>query len=313
MSAGRSILSLPIAEIAVGERVGFFHPDHAARLGASIAAEGQHDPIHVRRNGNRAERPWTLVAGLHRLRGVEGIGRQVIDAIQAADASSDEATLLRLELSENLDHRAPLPIERAMFIAARAQLEEEIDHPGRLGEGRAQRAARTRWDASATIAQAFDPAGSLATAEALDWRQRTAAVCGCSLRTFALYLSIYRALVEPFPRDVLAEMNRHPLAESLTNLLRIVKLPTPEGRRRVIDAMLADPELPTMDAAFVAAELSTSKGNRPASDDFEARVLRGWDRMKLRQKRGVAIHIAKHAPPSVAAEMVQALRDRGLV
>lgn len=82
MTNNRAIMELPIASVGVGIRIGFYNPEHAARLGASIAAEGQHDPIHVKRNGNAAKLPWTLVAGLHRMRGAELAGLTTIDAIQ---------------------------------------------------------------------------------------------------------------------------------------------------------------------------------------------------------------------------------------
>lgn len=130
----RAILSLPIAEIEVGERIGFFNIDHTARLSISMAAEGQHSPIHVKRNGNAAKRKWKLVAGLHRLRGAEAIPWTRIDAVQVADASASASELRRLELSENVDHRHRRPIERAILMVAHGRLEEEIDHPGHVGE-----------------------------------------------------------------------------------------------------------------------------------------------------------------------------------
>ncbi len=110
-------MQLPIVAIAVGERIGFFSATHAARLGESMAADGQHAPIQVRRNGNAAKLPWTLVAGLHRLRGAELQGWAEIAAIQVADKSATPADLRRLELAENLNHMARRPIERAIMMA----------------------------------------------------------------------------------------------------------------------------------------------------------------------------------------------------
>ena len=43
MNAPREIMSIPIADIAVGERIGFYDAAHAKRLGASMKDEGQHD------------------------------------------------------------------------------------------------------------------------------------------------------------------------------------------------------------------------------------------------------------------------------
>ena len=140
----RPILRLPTSAIAVPEkRIGFFDTGHAANLGALIAANGQHDPIHVKRNGNAAKLPWTLIAGLHRLRGAEKAGLSEIDAIQVADASASADELRQLELSENLDHRQRRPIERAIFMVERARLEEAIDHPNGGEETPQERAARS--------------------------------------------------------------------------------------------------------------------------------------------------------------------------
>lgn len=152
--ADRLILSLPLGDIEVGTRVGFFNADHAARLAVSMTDEGQHSPIHVKRNGNAAKRKWKLVAGLHRLRGAEAARWTHIDAVQVADASASANELLRLELSENVDHRHRRPIERSILMVAHARLEEEIDHPGMVGESRQARGARVRHSAAAIIAEA---------------------------------------------------------------------------------------------------------------------------------------------------------------
>lgn len=112
----RYILSLPILGIAVGPRIGLFDAVRAERLGVSMAAEGQHNPIQVQRNGNAGKRRWTLVAGLHRLRGAEAIKWTEIDAIKVAGPGASDDELRRLELSENLDHGQRRPIERAMFM-----------------------------------------------------------------------------------------------------------------------------------------------------------------------------------------------------
>ena len=163
MTIGRTVLSLPLADIGVSERIGFYHQPHSERLGASMAADGQHDPIHVRRNGNAARVPWTLVAGLHRLRGAALADLATIDAVQVADASSDADELRRLELSENLNHRPRRPIERAILMVERARLEEAADYPDHLGEGSQNRAAHARWNASAMIAAASPDAAATMT------------------------------------------------------------------------------------------------------------------------------------------------------
>lgn len=326
MSEVRAVMLLPIAEIAVGDRVGFFHPNHAARLGENMATDRQHDPIHVRRNGNRAAQDWTLVAGLHRLRGMEAAGRADIEAIQVADATSSAAELLRLELSENLDHRSPRPIERAIFIAARARMEEALDYPNSVGEPRADRAARARWDASITMIQASEPRGAEAsdldgharwnaaavTAAASNWQARAAAALGCSVPSLKRYLALQRALVEPLP-ELAQALNAHPLAENLTGLLRIASLKNVEARRRAIDVMIADPDIPNFDAVLVRAELHGSKGNRfeaVEENRFERGFWSNLERLNLSQLRGVISTLPERLTPGIRKTLVLESIDR---
>jgi hypothetical protein len=316
MNAARGVLSVPIADIAIGERIGFFHPDHAAALGVGMAADGQHDPIHLRRNGNRATKPWSLIAGLHRLRGAELIGWAAIDAIQVADAASDEATIRRLELSENLDHRAPRPIERAIFIAARARIEEAADYGDDAGEASQVRAAKARWTPENATSEAADFAEENAediVSAASGWQQRTAAAFGCTDRTLRRYLAIYQALVEPHPRELIEQLNGHPLADSFANLFRIVQRKSPPARLRAIEVMLERPDLTTIDAVFVAAGFASSKGNRPATDNLKERALSNVGRLSLREKKEFAVDFLKTSPRSVWEEMLQVARERGWV
>lgn len=63
------VLSLSPHDVLVGERLGAFWPDKAAAIGQLMAEDGQNEPIKVRANGPRAAKPWTLVAGHHRLEG----------------------------------------------------------------------------------------------------------------------------------------------------------------------------------------------------------------------------------------------------
>jgi hypothetical protein len=310
MSEG-PVLSLPISDIAVGPRVGFYHPDHAASLGQDMAEYGQHDPIHVRRNGNRALRPWTLVAGLHRLRGAETANWTHIDAIQVADASCDAEALLRLEISENLDHRDMRPIERSVFIAARARLEAGCDHPEALRQVR-QRAANARWkkaDEKEGNSNALDAKRNNFVLHG--WRARTAAALGCSIRTLELYAVLHFGIVLALP-ELAEPLNAHPLADNLTGLLRIAKLPTVEGRRHVIEIILADPELSSIDAALVAAGISTSHAENfePIEQNrFEKNLWSNFDRLDLRRKRSFVSQLPARLTPGLRAELVRLCRE----
>lgn len=298
MTNDRSLLSIRIADIAIAdERIGYFDPTHADGLGSDIAVNGQHDPIHVKRNGNAAKLPWTLVAGLHRLRGAAGIGLKEIDAIQVADASASIDDLRRLELSENLDHRHRRPIELAIFMAERARLEEGIDHPGRVGEAPQARAGRARHAASANDADA-------------GWRARTAAAMGCSLRKLEQYQRLYRAIVEALP-DLAQKINFHPLGESLSAMTRLASL-NEIARRKCADAILSKPDWQSMDEVLKEAGLAMSTGNRLDPDRPDAAALDAWNRMPLSGRKAHAVWLAQNVTPGLAKDMVAVLKDRGL-
>lgn len=108
------VIELNPADIDVSGRIGLFFPEKAEAYSVLIARDGQHTPIFVRRNGNRAKQPWKLVAGLHRHRGCEIAGLNV----RALAVEGDDDAMTAMQASENLDRREPSPLERAMFVAA---------------------------------------------------------------------------------------------------------------------------------------------------------------------------------------------------
>lgn len=307
----REVLSLPIASIAIpAKRIGYFDPQHAVGLGADMTGNGQHDPIHVKRNGNAAKLPWTLVAGLHRLRGAEGIGWTEIAAIQVAEPSASDAELRRLELSENLDHRQRRPIERAIFMVERARLEEAVDHPGRVAEASQDRAARARWDASDTM--------SLAS-----WRERTAAAMGCGVKTLERYQRIHKAIVEELPADAWrAEhpqadelpqlLNFHPLGASFTAMDRLASL-NPIARLSAAKAILARPDATSIEQVLVEAGIKMSTGRRLDPEKLGAVMMDTWMRMPLAGRRAHVEWLVENVTPGMAVEMVAGFKKRGLL
>ena len=314
MLALGSILQLPIISILVGERVGFYHPDHAARLGESMKADGQHDPIHVRANGNRAVKQWTLVAGLHRLRGAEMVGLATIMAIQVADASSDALTLKRLELSENIDRRQFRAIERAIFLTAIAEIAQAEQHGDFANEARGARAARVRWQGTEEFSTETVPVLSTLmlrsrAADATNWDEAAAAIGGCSVRTLSNYRRLHRSIVVTFP-DLAQRLNDHPLGESLRSMVKIAGIAGEPGRRRVIEIILDDPAISSVDEAMVRAEVAESHGNRRASADDRRwkSVQRHWSSMSPRAQQTYFPELLEASTPSVRKFMAECLR-----
>ena len=92
--ANAQVMPLDPAEIFVPTRIGFYHEDKATALGRLIAVDGQRDPIKVQPRGSKGggKQPWTLVTGLHRLRGCEMEGIQVF-ALEVHGQAEDLADL----------------------------------------------------------------------------------------------------------------------------------------------------------------------------------------------------------------------------
>jgi ParB family chromosome partitioning protein len=298
MMNGLTPIQLAISAIAVGERIGFFSASHAERLGQSMAADGQHAPIQVRRNGNAAKLPWTLVAGLHRLRGAEAQGWAEIAAIQVADKSATPADLRRLELAENLSHMVRRPIERAIMMAEYARLEEEIDHPGHVGESRHARAARVTNSATVTIT------------EAPSYLQRTACAFDVSLSLLEKYRRIYRAIAGDLS-GLAEQVNAHPLGESFSAMTTIAQIKAIELRTKAAEKLLERDDWPNMQGVLVAAGIADSTGKRPEKTPAAAMDL--WNKLTRNGQRAHAEWIAEKVDATTANNMVATMKRRGLL
>ena len=313
MMSGRLVLTLPIAEIAIGERIGFYHADHAARIGASMEAEGQHAPVQVRRNGNAAKQPWTLIAGLHRLRGAMGIGWSEIAAIQIAGGDTSGADLRRMELAENLGQKHRRPIERAIMMAEHALLEEAIDHPDSVGEASQVRAAKKRWKSTTSNAEDIVSSASMDTsatvADVEGWRARTAAAFDCSVKSLQRHERLHRAIVEALP-DLAEALNNHPLGESLTAMGRLAKIKRVEARRAAAEMLLSRLDWKSMEEMLVAAELKASTGY---SVPDRSKLMDAWNKWSLQERKAYSEWIAEKVTPGMAIEMVARFKRRGLL
>lgn len=292
------ILSVRIADIAIGDRIGYFNAAHAERLAASMAAEGQRHPIQLKRNGNAAGMTWALVAGLHRVRGAKELKWTHINAIQVADGSATDAELRRLELAENIEHRHRRPIERSIMMHEHARLEEAVDHPENAGEASQSRAARARWHASATMA------------DACGWRERTAAAFDISLRQFERHQRIYREICEALP-DVAQELNDHPIGASLRDLERLASFPFGEqrnNRRIVIKHVLSRRDWKSLADALEDGGFKDSNGNRP-DERFpdEVKFFATWNKVPPQARPNILRELVKGIRPSDVQETIDAL------
>lgn len=184
-------LTLPIADIGelpADHYVGLIDDGAVACLTARFAAEGLLTPIWVRRNGNAAKNPWSVIAGRHRLRAAVQLGWAEIAAEERAGPDSTPDQLRCLQIAENLDRPVLRPIERACYLMERWREAATRIVPS-VAHNQQSDAIRQRWSASATIANTA--AGDV---QAVD--EAAAAACGeLKARTVRLYRKLYVAVV----------------------------------------------------------------------------------------------------------------------
>ncbi len=285
---GAEIITIAPNTIDVSGRIGDFFPDKATALGRLMAVDGQKTPINVSRLPAGGAFAWKLHVGMHRVAGAKIEGLQV----HAIVVSGKPEELAKLEASENLERRTPEPLERAKFTAALVQATQEriarqhgdLKHwqlgakarwaKVKSGESLAQQALTDEVsDACATIAQAYG------------WEESVGEALSMSRRTIHNDLQLYRLIVEPFP-DLAQQLAHHPVVGTNAAQLRQIAQVKDEGhRRRVIEQLLADPEIGTDDARILAG-VAPPAGPAPARQEkFYAQIESGWSRLGLPQRR----------------------------
>lgn len=266
--SGATLFEVAPGQVDEGDRIGFLHEDKAAALGRLMAVDGQRDPIKVVANKKNAKKPWRLVTGMHRLIGA----RIECMTVWAIEVSGTREELADLEASENL-HRRPLaPIERAKFTAALVQAAQqriarehgELSHQKlgaklrwqrvKAGETRAEEAVtEDSADACATIAQAYG------------WEESVGEALGMSRRSIHNDLQLFRLVIEPFPALAEAISNHPVVGENAAQLRAIAQVRSEADRRRVIEALIEDPEL-SADMARMMAGIERPGGPAPTPE-----------------------------------------------
>ena len=282
--AGAQVMSLAPETVLVPERIGFLHEDKAVALGRLIAVDGQRDPIKVSRLKKPVDgKEWKLVVGMHRLHGCALEGIEVL----AFEVFGKPEDLVDLEASENL-HRRPLgPIERAKFTAALVQAAQEriAREHGELDQY--QRGAKARWDrvkhgeelAEGVLRDEAEDAYAKMS-QAYGWEEVVGEALEMSRRTMHRDLSLYRLIIEPFPEFAEA-LSKHPVVgENASQLKAIAAVKDEALRRKVIEALLANPEIGADDAKIAAGLPGASAQATPvAHQKFYNQIIGGWDRL----------------------------------
>ncbi|MEO0589075.1 MAG: hypothetical protein AAFZ11_00795 [Pseudomonadota bacterium] len=287
--ADAKLFELSPLHIDVGNRIGFYHEDKAVALGRLMAVDGQRDPIKVRANPDNPHQPWKLVTGMHRVMGA----RIESSAIWAIEVSGEDEDFADLEASENL-HRRPLgPIERAKFTAALVQAAQERIAREHGDLNQYQRGAKARWDRVKHHEEGAEEAlrdetedACAKIAQAYSWEESVGEAMGLSRRTIHNDLALFRLLIEPFP-ELIEELSRHPVVgENASQLKKIAGVKDQAARRRVIEKLLADPEIKAEDAMIAAGVGLKGADATPVAHQkhFDA-IEGGWSRLSIPQKR----------------------------
>jgi ParB family transcriptional regulator, chromosome partitioning protein len=177
-------MQIDIAEIKVGKRLRRFREDIAEQLARSIGEIGLLHPIVVctrsihNPQGGADIFVFELVAGLHRLRACERLGKEKIEA--TVIAPYDRAARLG-QIDENLCSAQLTQLERAEHLFERKRIYEEMHPDSVIGGDRRSADFRTTNCRSETFAQdAAQKTGSTARsiqrairrAAKIDWRLR---------------------------------------------------------------------------------------------------------------------------------------------
>lgn len=285
------VMSIAPDQVRVPNRIGFLHEDKAVALGRLIAVDGQRDPIKVVRTQDDPDGyVWKLVVGMHRLRGCQIEGIDVL----ALEVCGDEDRLVDLEASENL-HRRPLgPIERAKFTAALVQAAQEriAREHGNLSQQ--QLGAKARWQRvkdgeetpeKAVADEAEDAADKMSAA--YGWQQSVAEALDMSDRNIRRDLSLYRLLIEPFP-DLIEELAKHPtVGENASQLKAIAQVRDEGNRRKVIETLFENSHM-NVEMARIHVGVDTQRGpeaTRTKAAKFTSTISDSWTRLSLNDQR----------------------------
>lgn len=246
--------------VLVPERLRPLDPAHVEQISASMAEIGQQQPIAVveRLDDRDGEVRLVLVAGYHRLAAAQRLGWDTIDAC-VIDASPAEARII--EIDENLCRRELSMLDRALFMAERKRIWEEL-HP-ETAHGKAKKPKDGKVANLATFAR---------------FSKEAAKKTGLSERAIRRATSLASRLF-PEARDLL---RLSPLADNQGQLELLAQLPAEE--QIAVARALVEGKAKTIAAARVAAGLVPAPRAEDPLEAQKKRFLSDWSRMSHEMK-----------------------------
>jgi ParB family chromosome partitioning protein len=262
--------SIPLAQILVPDRLRAVDEDHALAISKSIAEHGLMNPVTLRQTPNGA-RSYTLVAGAHRLRGIELLQRDKVDAI-VVKADANEAVLL--EIAENLFRNDLSVMDRAVFVQTYRDVWEKARGPINPKGGR----PKNRDNVSPF---------SLSPLDAVTQHAASGFSAACADRLGVSPKSIMRLnrIAQNLPREVRLAISGTTIADNQSQLLKLARL-EPEKRAK---AHIAIREAKGDFGA--AINLLDPPARRPNPElKILSRLIDAWERAKPATRKKFLAH-----------------------
>jgi ParB family chromosome partitioning protein len=261
---------IPLAQILVPDRLRAVDEDHALAISKSIAEHGLMNPVTVRQTPNGA-RTYTLVAGAHRLRGIELLQRDKVDAI-VVKADANEAVLL--EIAENLFRNDLSVMDRAVFVQTYRDVWEKTRGEINPKGGRPKNGIKLiQYSASPVDLIAQETANGFSV------------VCADRLGMSVPSIKRLNRIAQNLPREVRSVISGTPIADNQSQLLKLARL-DPEKRAK---AHIAIREAKGDFGA--AINLLEPPARRPDPElKILSRLIDAWERAKPATRKKFLAH-----------------------
>jgi len=243
--------TIPIADIRVVDRLRPIDQAYVEVLAASMREIGQLTPVEVRSESTA----FVLTTGCHRLAAARHLGWEKIDA-DVVSCSAAEARLR--EIDENLFRHELNPLDRAVFLAQRKEIYEELHPEAKRGGDRRSVDNRSENQTESDSVWSFSR----------DAAEKT----GLGERTIRQAVQIATSI----PTELRQRIGGTWLAKKQGELLALAKQP-PAVQSKILDLVLAE----ITATRSVKAALEIVEGRTEPEVDGDARLrklLDAWHR-----------------------------------
>lgn len=273
--------SIPLTDILVPDRLRAVDEDQALAISKSIAEHGLMNPVTIRQTPN-GERSYTLVAGAHRLRAMELLQSDKVDAI-VVKADAHEAVLL--EISENLFRNDLSVMDRAIFVQTYRDVWEktrgEINPKGGRPKNRGN---MSQFSGSPVDSVAQQAANGFSVA------------CADRLGVSPKAIMRLNRIAQNLPREVRSAISGTTIADNQSQLLKLAKL-SPEKRAKAHIAIRESK------GDFKAAiDLLEPQAKKPDPEvQILSRLIDSWERAKPATRKKFLTHAGLVTAPKGGA------------